>query len=95
MIKLLESQLNVRCRREDAGLVKELIPECEKEYEAIMKREVLQPEFNEDGTQAHQIEYKTKLVLNEALPLRPEEGGDCGGVILTTTNDRIVCNNTL
>ena len=60
-----------------------------------MKREVEQPQFNEDGTVATQVEYKTKLILNEDLPLRAEEGGDCGGVILTTTNERIVCNNTL
>ena len=40
MIKLLEKELNIRCRREDVGLLKQLIPECEKEYQAIMKREV-------------------------------------------------------
>jgi V-type H+-transporting ATPase subunit E len=40
MIKLLEKELIVRCRREDVRLLKDLIPECEKEYEAIMKKEV-------------------------------------------------------
>lgn len=95
MIKLLEKELNVRCRREDLGLLKQLIPECEQEYQEIMSREVEQAEFNEDGTPATKVEYKTKLILNEDLPLRSEEGGDCGGVILTTTNERIVCNNTL
>ena len=95
MIKLLEKELLIRCRREDVEMLKELIPECEKEYQAIMKREVVQAELNDDGTPAVQIEYKTKLILNTDLPLRPDEGGECGGVILTTTNERIVCNNTL
>lgn len=40
MIKLLEKELIVRCRREDVRLLKDLIPECEKEYEAIMKKDV-------------------------------------------------------
>ena len=40
MIKLLEKELVVRCRREDVRLLKELIPECEQEYQAIMKKEV-------------------------------------------------------
>lgn len=40
MIKLLEKELMVRCRLEDVNLLKELIPECEQEYEAIMKKEV-------------------------------------------------------
>lgn len=95
MIKLLEKELIIRCRREDVRLLKDLIPECEKEYEAIMKREVQQAEFNEDGTPAAQVDYKTKLILSETQPLRSEEGGDYGGVILATTNERIVCNNTL
>lgn len=95
MIKLLEKELVVRCRKEDVNLLKALIPECEQEYEAIMKKEVQVADFNEDGSPAAQVDYKTRLILNQDTPLRPEEGGECGGVILSTTNDRIVCNNTL
>lgn len=40
MIKLLEKELVVRCRKEDVNLLKALIPECEQDYEAIMKSEV-------------------------------------------------------
>ena len=32
MIKLLENELLLKSRREDVQLVKELIPECEREY---------------------------------------------------------------
>jgi V-type H+-transporting ATPase subunit E len=82
MIKLLEKELHLRCRKDDANLVKEIIPECEKEFQEIMLKET-----NE--------EYKTKLTLNESENLTPELGGECGGVLLYTTDKRIVCNNTL
>ena len=50
MIKLLEPKLVLRCRREDLGLVKELIPECQREFAETMKREA-----------AGDKEYKTEL----------------------------------
>jgi V-type H+-transporting ATPase subunit E len=53
MIKLLEKELLIRCRHEDIPLLRELIPECEEEYQEIMKREVEQATLNEDGTPAH------------------------------------------
>ena len=64
MIKLIEKELIVRCRKEDVAILKNLIPECEKEYTAIMQREVAQAEFNDDGTPAVHVDYKTKLILN-------------------------------
>jgi hypothetical protein len=54
MIKLLEPELLVRCRQDDAKLIKELIPQCEQQYAEIMKREA-----HGDKT------YKTKLTLVE------------------------------
>lgn len=47
-------------------------------------------ESNEDG-----IVYECELKLLEGEHLTPEEGGECGGVILTNTNRKIVCINTL
>lgn len=95
MIKLLEKELLLKCRKEDLNLIKELIPECETEFAAIMKREVNQPSSEEGGAHHHHIHYETKLTLKEDEFLKPEEGGECGGIILTNTNGRIVCNNTL
>lgn len=84
MIKLLEPELLVRCREEDVKLIKELIPECERQYVEIMTRE------------AHsERTYKTKLTLVEGEFLTAAQGGSCGGVILTSLDKRIVCNNTL
>jgi V-type H+-transporting ATPase subunit E len=47
----------------------------------------MKKETNED--------YATKLTLNETDFLTVEQGGECGGILLYTTDKRIVCNNTL
>lgn len=47
----------------------------------------MKKETNED--------YKTKLNLNETEFLTPDQGGECGGVVLYSLDKRIVCNNTL
>ena len=62
-----------------------LIPDCEKEFVEIMEREATES----DKT------YETKLNLLEGNYLTVEEGGECGGVIMCTTNKKIVCTNTL
>lgn len=51
MIKLLEPELMLKCRKDDVKLVSELLKDCETEFVEIMKKET-----NE--------EYKTKLTLN-------------------------------
>jgi V-type H+-transporting ATPase subunit E len=83
MIKLLEPELLIKCRKEDQDLVKSLIPECESEFVDIMTREVSEGE------------YKTKLRLLDGEQLTAEEGGECGGVVMYNLNRRIVCPNTL
>jgi hypothetical protein len=40
MIKLIQEELLVRCRKEDVALLKSLISECDQKYTAIMKSEV-------------------------------------------------------
>ncbi len=83
MIKLLEPELYLKCRKEDQDLVKGLIPECETEFLQLMQKE------------APEGEYKTKLKLVEGEYLMPEDGGECGGIIIFTPNRKIVCINTL
>jgi len=85
MIKLLEPTLLLICRKEDVQLVKELIPECEKLFLEIMLREAASGDK----------EYKTKLTLNDSSFLSVEQGSECGGIVLTSTDRRIVCSNTL
>ena len=84
MIKLLEPVLILISRKEDINLVRELIPECQREFEAIMIRET-----------TGEREYKTELRISDRDFLTPENGGECGGIILTSLDRRIVCSNTL
>ena len=84
MIKLLEKELLIKCRREDINLLKQLIPECEREFVEIMQREA-----SNSG-----VEYKTKLTLVEGEFLSGE-AAEAGGMVLTSLDKRIVCNNTL
>jgi V-type H+-transporting ATPase subunit E len=83
MIRLLESEILVKCRKEDTALLEGLLKESETDFEEIMQRET-----NENH-------YKTKLVLLKGEHLTVEEGGECGGVILMSKDRRIVCVNTL
>ncbi len=82
MIKLMEEEIGLKCRKEDLSLIKSIVEESENEYTEIMQRET-------------NTEYRTKVIINEAEFLTLEDGGECGGIVLYTTNRRIVCPNTL
>ena len=82
MIKFLEPEILLKCRKEDMKLLEELVPECEKEYAEIMLRETDQ-------------EYNTKLTMVEGEYLTNELGGECGGIIMMSLDRKIVCSNTL
>ncbi len=83
MIKLLEPELHLKSRKEDLAMIREMIPECEKEFRALMEKEV---------AEGH---YETKLKLIEGENMGNDEGGECGGVIVFTPDRKIVCINTL
>jgi V-type H+-transporting ATPase subunit E len=85
MIKLLEPELNIKARKEDQDLVRSLLPECEAEFKEIMAKEAGESELH----------YETHLRLAEGEYLSPEEGGECGGIVMYTLNKKIVCFNTL
>ena len=82
MIKLLEPELLLKVRREDVNLIKELLPECEREFEEIIERET--PD-----------KLSTTLKIVETEFMTPEQGGDCGGIIIYSKDRKIVCPNTL
>lgn len=85
MIKLLEPEVLLKCRKEDQDLVRSLLPDCEQEFKEIMIKEAGESDK----------EYSTTLKLIEAEYLTLEEGGECGGIVLYTVNKKIVCYNTL
>ncbi len=75
----MEPALKLTVLTKDKDMAKEILPECEKEYEELMQKETSR-------------EYKCKLELDEEKTLQAE---DLGGVILVTGDGRIVCHNTI
>ena len=82
MIKLLEPAAFVKVRKEDLSVAKSLLFECEKEYKTIMKKET-------------ERDYDCKLTVLDNEFFGPDDNGSCGGVILMSSNKKIVCSNTL
>jgi len=63
-------------------MIKKMIPDCEKEFAAHMKKETGR-------------EYNTKLTVIAEKFLSNDEGAEFGGVILYAHGRRIVVPNTL
>jgi V-type H+-transporting ATPase subunit E len=80
MIKLMEPSLKIVTSEKDRELIKKILKESEKEYEQLMLKETGR-------------EFKCALEVEETKSLNPEN--DCGGVILISTDGRIVCNSTV
>lgn len=80
MVKLMEPVLRLAVAEKDKGVMAKLVPQCEQEYEALMKKETGREE-------------KCKLILDESSTRVSEQ--DCGGVTLSSEDGRIVCANTL
>jgi V-type H+-transporting ATPase subunit E len=85
MHKLGEKAAIVRCRQVDLMAVKEVVDAARKNYTALFGEEA--PTLTVDSS--------------DFLPPPPTEGADselescCGGVVLTSTDRRISCSNTL
>jgi V-type H+-transporting ATPase subunit E len=62
MVKLLETTVLVQVRNIDVDFVKKLLPECQKEYAELLKRETGE-------------EYKCNLEVDERQFLSSETGG--------------------
>jgi len=82
MIKLLEDEVELLCRKGETDLIEGLVQECEEEFSAHM--------LEQTGR-----EYSTKLTVITNSFLSLEEGSECGGVILIAHERRIVVPNTL
>ena len=61
MIKLIEPELLIKCRKEDKQMIASLLEDCEREYIQIMKNEVNQDDEEEEDKR----EFKTKLTVIE------------------------------
>ena len=83
MIKLIEPSLQIMCRQDDLKDVEKMCPDIESEYHEFMKDKTGRDEYS-----------CTLTVLTEKF-ITKEQDEDCGGVILYTSNSRIVCPNML
>ena len=94
LIKLMEADVTIQCRKSDVSLVKSILQESADLYKSIMKSEVKMLQ----GT-----EPPCTLIIDETnwLPEYTEQeggkqGSSCvGGVRLHARGGRIVCSNTL
>ena len=82
MIKLLEDEVVLKCREEDVSYVESITSECSSEFKAFM--------LQETGR-----DYATKLTVDRTKCITKQDGGQYGGVILSSTDRRIICINTM
>jgi V-type H+-transporting ATPase subunit E len=87
LIKLLESDVKIRARKEDAELVQSVLEAAAREFKEIMQKE------------AHQRYDVTLSLDSKYLDPRPVVGSNapscCGGVVLLADEGRIKCTNTM
>ena len=82
MIKMLEPKLKILCREEDKDDIRGFVDELQSKYHDFLLEQTGRDEYN--------CELE---ILDESLSEDQDKG--CGGVILYTDNNRIVCPNTL
>nr|CEL68640.1 TPA: V-type proton ATPase subunit E1 [Neospora caninum Liverpool] len=88
LLRLLESEVVIRCREMDKALVEAVIPNAVKRYSEIMRSEA---GLNKTVT-------ATLDKSGRYLPPPPSDDNPgmscCGGVVLMTRDGRITCDNT-
>ncbi len=93
LIRLMEPEVNVRCRKSDQALVERVLEQAAEEYKRLMKNEV-KAFRNKD------VPLKIVLDTSKYLP-EFQEGSEnpldscMGGVLMHARRGRIVCSNTL
>jgi V-type H+-transporting ATPase subunit E len=83
MIKLLEPSLKILCREEDESDIQGFLADLSNEYHEYMLEKT------------ERDEYECTLEVFSGEYLTDDKDMGCGGVILYTENQRIVCPNTL
>ena len=91
LIKLMEVNVTLRCRKSDLGLVKDVLEDAIQQYRKMMSTEV-------KAFEGKDVPCKVKIDEKNFLPEYSEEAGveSCmGGVVLHARKGKIVCSNTL
>ena len=82
MIKLLEPELQIKCREEDVSDIKGMTDDLQSQFSEFMR--------GETGR-----DYECNLTVLEDNFMSNAQDKGCGGVMLYTENSRIVVSNTL
>jgi V-type H+-transporting ATPase subunit E len=82
MIKLLEEEVVIRARKEDLPYIKSITAECETTFKRYMKEQTGR-------------DYSSKIKLDEQNYMTEAQGAKYGGVVLASTDLKIVCINTM
>ena len=91
LIKLMEAEVHIRCRKSDLGLIQEVYEKAGEEYKSLMKSEV---KLFKD----RDVPLKMVLEQTKFLPEYDEAEGaqSCmGGIMMHARKGRIVCSNTI
>merc|ERR1711907_522584 len=103
-IKLLEHKVILRCLEKDFSTVKGLIPDCIKEFQAFIKKEVdLDWEIEVEIDEERPLDYRNVQVEDEHNDVygtrrihKAEEDRKClGGILALNADKSITCKNTI
>ena len=83
MIKLLEPSLKILCREEDLNDIKGITDDIESKYKTFMTEKT------------GRDEYECTLTVMDEVYLKDSQDKGCGGIILYTEDERIVCPNMI
>lgn len=90
LIKLMETEVTIKCRKSDQQLVEGVLDQAVKEYQQIMAKEVKALKGREPPCK---ITLETVRYLPEYI--EDEATDSCiGGVVAHAKKGRIVCSNT-
>jgi len=83
MVRMLESEIHVKCREEDKEDIESMIDELQTTYSEFMQEKT------------GRDEYATNINMIEGDYLTADEDQDCGGVVVFNSEKTIVCKNMI
>ncbi|EGR28598.1 vacuolar ATP synthase subunit e, putative [Ichthyophthirius multifiliis] len=83
MIKLMEENIELQCKKEDLYLIESLLYECEQDFNSLVIKECKKKSFN------------SKIKVNRDHFLDDKFKNLLGGIVISCYDGKIVCSNTL
>ena len=83
MVRMLESEIHVKCREEDKEDIEAMIEDLQTQYSEFMQEKT------------GRDEYATAINVVEDDFLTADEDQDCGGIVVFNSAKTIVCKNMI